>query len=65
MGHIFRQGGLLRLILEGMVVGKNHKGRLRLQYMSQMIEDRDCDSYQELKRKASDREVWKLLQINP
>lgn len=43
---------------------KNHRGRLRLQYISQIIEDQGCNSYQKLKRKASNRKSWKLLQIN-
>ena len=64
IGHILRHDGLLGLILEGLVDGKNHRGRPRLQYISQIIEDQGCSSYQELKRKASDREAWKLLQTN-
>lgn len=43
IGHIFRHGGLLEQILEGIVVGKNHRGRPRLQYMSQIIEDLECN----------------------
>lgn len=29
---------------------ENHRGRLRLQCISQIIEDHGCNSYQELKR---------------
>lgn len=64
IGHILRHDGLLLLILEGVIDGKNHRGRPRLQYISQIMEDQGCNSYQELKRKASDREAWKLLQTN-
>lgn len=62
IGHILRHDGLLLLILECVIDGKNHRGRPRLQYISQIMEDQGCNSYQELKRKASDREAWKLLQ---
>jgi len=55
----------LGLILEGMVGGKNPRGRPRIQHMSQIVEDQECNSCRELKRKASDREAWKLLQTNP
>lgn len=55
---------LLGLILKGMVVGKNYREKPRLQYMSQIIEDQEFNSYQELNRKARDREAWKLLQTN-
>jgi len=30
--------------------------------MSQIIEDQESNSYQEIKRKASDSETWKLVQ---
>uniref|UniRef100_A0A2S2P7C6 Uncharacterized protein n=1 Tax=Schizaphis graminum TaxID=13262 RepID=A0A2S2P7C6_SCHGA len=64
IGHILRHDGLLLLILEGVIDGKNHRGRPRLQYVNQIMEDQECNSYQELKRKASDREAWKLLHTN-
>jgi hypothetical protein len=55
--HILRRDGLLLLILEGVINGKNHRGRPRLLYISQIMEDRECYSYQELKRKPSDKET--------
>jgi len=61
IGHILRHDGLLGLILEGTIDEKNHRERSRLQYISQIIEDQGCESYEELKRKVSDRETWKLL----
>lgn len=64
IGHILWHDGLLGLILEGIINGKIHRGRPRLQYISQIIEDQGCNSYQELKRKASDREAWELLQTD-
>jgi len=53
---------ILGLSLEEIIDGKNHRRRPRLEYISQMIEDQGCKSYQELKWKNSDGETWKLLQ---
>jgi len=64
ISHIVRHHGLLLLILKGIIDGKNHRVRPRLKYISQIIEDQGCNSYQELNKKASDRETWKLLQTN-
>lgn len=58
IGHILRHGVSLGIIMEGMADRKKHRGRLRLQYTSQIIED------QQLNWMASDTEVWKLFQIN-
>lgn len=52
IGHILRHDGLLGLILEEIIDGKNHRGRPRLQYISQIIEDQGYNSCQELKRKG-------------
>lgn len=64
IGHIFRHNGLLLLILKGIINGKNRGARQRLLYTSQIIEDQGCNSHQELKKEASDRETCKFLQIN-
>lgn len=55
--HILRHDRLLWLILEGIIDGKNHRRRPRMQYISQIKEDQRCNSYKELKRKASDGET--------
>lgn len=55
-----RLDGLLFLILEGIIDVKNHRGRPRFQFISQIIEDQGCKSYREPKRKASDSETRKL-----
>lgn len=36
---------------------KNPRGRPRLKFISQIIDDQGCNSYQELKRKANDRNM--------
>ncbi|XP_050531519.1 uncharacterized protein LOC126900101 [Daktulosphaira vitifoliae] len=56
IGHVLRHGGLLGLIIEGCVEGKNARGRPRMEYMQQIIEDQGCTSYEETKRKASKTE---------
>jgi len=33
VGHVLRHGGLLELIIEGCVEGKNARGRPRMEYM--------------------------------
>jgi len=48
---------LLGLILEGKVGGKKHRGRPQFQYMSQIIENGECNSYQKVMRKANDRKA--------
>jgi hypothetical protein len=42
------------------VEGKNARGRPRMEYMQQIIEDQGCTSYKETKRKASNREEWRI-----
>lgn len=42
--------------MEEIFDGKKSRERPRLQNISQIIEDQGCKSYQELKRKTTDRE---------
>lgn len=55
-----RHGGLLALILEGCVEGKNSRGRPQMEYTQQIIKDQGCNSYEETKRKASNRDEWRI-----
>lgn len=57
IGHVQRRGGLLGLIIKSFVEGKNYKGRLRLEYMQQIMRDQ---AYVETKRKVSNREEWRI-----
>ena len=41
-GHILRHEGLAGTILEGTVEGRKKKGRQRLQYVKQIIDDVGC-----------------------
>jgi hypothetical protein len=45
IGRILRHDGLLLLILEDVIDGKNHRGRPRLQYISRIMKDQGCNSY--------------------
>uniref|UniRef100_A0A2S2PJ80 Endonuclease-reverse transcriptase n=1 Tax=Schizaphis graminum TaxID=13262 RepID=A0A2S2PJ80_SCHGA len=61
IGHIMRHEGLLKLIIEGCIDGKNRRGRPRLEYIQQIIKDlQGCNSYVEMKRKTDNREEWKM-----
>ncbi|VVC43972.1 Reverse transcriptase domain [Cinara cedri] len=51
---------IIKLIIEGSIEGKNHRGRPRLEYIQQIIKDQGCNSYIEMKRKVDDRKEWKM-----
>lgn len=40
-------------------MGTKSKGRLRLRYINQVIEDTECKNYRELKNIANERIEWK------
>ena len=56
IGHIVRGEGLLKLALEGRMEGKRQRGRPRLG----MINDLKEGSYESMKRRAEDRERWRV-----
>ena len=59
VGHILRHQGLVNLVLEGSVWGKNRVGRPRDEYSKQIQRDVGCCSYSEMKRFAQDRVAWR------
>ena len=59
IGHILRHDSLLATILEGTLEGRNYRGRPRLNFVTQLVQDLGCKCYVELKRLAQDREMWK------
>ena len=65
VGHLLRHDGLVKIILEGTVEGKNSRGRPRLNYITQVMKDKGCNNYLELKRLAEERQNGRLLQTNP
>ncbi len=59
IGHNLRHPGILAVLIEGMVEGKNWKGRQRMSYEEQIMKDTGCKSYLEMKRLAYDRVKWR------
>lgn len=59
VGHVLRHPSLVSLVMEGLVEGKNGRGRQRLQYATQIVEDVGCKKYVEMKRLAQDRRKWR------
>jgi len=56
IGHIVRGDGLLKLVLEGRMEGKRRRGRPRMG----MIDELKEGSYVNMKRRADDREGWRI-----
>ena len=59
VGHILRHRGLVRDILEAEVGVKRGRGRPRLDYCSQIVEDVGCRIFSEMSRLAQNREMWR------
>ena len=59
IGHNVRHPGILLLLLEGKVEGKNWVGRHRVPYIKQIVQDVGCKSYVEMKELALMREKWR------
>ncbi|XKL69060.1 hypothetical protein PGB90_006829 [Kerria lacca] len=59
IGHNLRHPGMLATVLEGMVEGKNWKGRPRQSYEDQILKDTGCQSFVEMKRLAQKRQEWR------
>ncbi|XKL68213.1 hypothetical protein PGB90_003704 [Kerria lacca] len=55
----FEASGLLATMLEGIVEGKNWKGRPRQSYEYQLMKDTGCKSFVEMKRLAQKRQEWR------
>src|SRR5271163_2781072 len=56
IGHVVRGDGLLKLVIEGRVEGKRPNGRPRMGMMDKVM----MGSYEHMKRKAVDREGWRV-----
>jgi exonuclease III len=56
IGHVVRGNGLLKLVLEGRMDGKRPRGRPRIG----MIDELKEGSYVDMKRRAEDRENWRV-----
>ena len=56
IGHVLRGDGLMKDMIEGRIDGKRGRGRRRLSMLHELMEG---GSYEQLKRKAEDRELWR------
>jgi len=61
IGHVVREDGLLKQVLEGRMEGKRPRGRLRFG----MIDDLKEGSYVKMKRRAEDRVAWRCWMPGP
>jgi hypothetical protein len=55
IGHLSQHVGILKTIIEGRTEGRNYSGRPWLAYIEQIMEDVNCTTYVEMKRKAERR----------
>ena len=55
IGHVLREDELMREVLEGRMIGKRPKGRPKIG----MLEELKEGSYEDMKRRAQDREGWR------
>lgn len=59
LGHLIRHENIARTMLEGTIEGENKRGRPRREYLSQILHDMHCTSYQQMRRLAEDRTTWR------
>ena len=55
IGHILREDGLLRDVMEGKMMRKRPRSRPRARVMDELMEG----SYVKMKRRADEREEWR------
>ena len=55
IGHVLRHEGLMKEVLEGGMEGKRDRGRPRMG----MLNELDEGSYEQMKRRAEDRDKWR------
>ena len=56
IGHVLRGDGMMKDVIEGGIEGKRRKGRPRQGMLHELMEG---GSYEQMKRKAEDRELWR------
>ena len=58
IGHIMRSDGLLRVVMEGRMMGKRSRGRRRMMMLDDIMEER---KYHQTKEIAKERDRWRRL----
>src|SRR6476469_4112346 len=56
IAHVVRGDGLMKLVLKGRMEGKRPGGRLRMGMINDVLDE----TYVDMKRKAKNREVWRI-----
>ena len=59
IGHVLRSEGLMKEVLEGGIDGKRGRGRPRIGMLDELKKTKE-ESYQKMKRKAENREEWRV-----
>jgi hypothetical protein len=59
IGHLLRHEGLLKTVIEGTVAGKRCRGRPRLRFIQQIVNDVRCKNYTEMKQLTESRREWR------
>jgi hypothetical protein len=58
IGHVLRGNSLLRMVIEGRMIGKKAVGRPRLMMLDWMQDKQNKQGYKEIKEKAQNRSEW-------
>lgn len=56
--HVLSHELLLKIILQGVLKGRNERGSRRLRYIDEAMKDTGCQYYTTLKRRAHCRDQW-------
>ena len=59
IGHVFRHNPFVSNVLTGMVEGKVARGRPRLEYIKQVIQNAGADNLSAMKKMTYDKTRWK------
>ena len=63
-GHMVRRDNIQRMLVDGRVEGKRCKGRPRTEWITNIHEWTQIKSYEEMIRKAQNREEWRIMAVN-